>query len=72
MDRLIRRAGAERVSSSASERLAQILEGIATLLTKDAVRFARHARRTTVTSEDIDAAYYHHGLEITGKAPENF
>ena len=70
IDRLIRRAGAQRVSSSASERMAQILEEIGTRLTKDALRFARHARRGTVTSADVDAAFSSWGSG--GKAPEKF
>lgn len=57
VDRLIRRAGAQRVSSSASERLAEILEWIGTQMAKEALRFAQHAKRSTVTSADIDAAF---------------
>jgi len=57
VDRLIRRAGAQRVSSSAGERLAQILEEIGTRLTKDALRFARHAGRNTIKTEDMDLAH---------------
>ena len=50
--------------------MARILEEIGTRLTKDALRFARHAGRGTVTSEDVDAAYYSWGCG--GKAPEKF
>jgi len=70
VDRLIRRAGAQRVSSSASERLAEILEWIGTQMAKEALRFAQHAKRSTVTSADVDAAFSSWGSR--GKAPEKF
>ena len=56
LDRLIRRAGAKRVSESASERLAEILEQIALDLSQKAITFASHAHRSTVTASDFDAA----------------
>ena len=56
LDRLIRKAGAKRVSQSASEKLAEILEQIGLELSQKAITFASHAGRSTVTSEDFVAA----------------
>ena len=56
LDRLIRIAGALRVSESASEKLAEILEQIGLDISKQALAFAHHAGRSTVMSEDFDAA----------------
>jgi histone H3/H4 len=56
LDRLIRKAGAERVSEDAAEELGRILEEVAQDISKQAIELARHAKRKTVTGEDIKLA----------------
>jgi len=56
IDRLIRKAGAERVSEDAAMELSKILAEVATDISKQAIELARHAKRKTVTSEDIKLA----------------
>jgi histone H3/H4 len=56
IDRLIRKAGAERVSEDAAEELGKILSEVAMDISKQAIELAQHAKRKTVTSEDIKLA----------------
>ena len=51
--RLVRKAGAERVSEEASVALVEILEEKAEEIAKKAVSLAKHAGRKTVKKEDI-------------------
>ena len=57
IDRLVRKAGAGRVSAEAAEALRDILETVATDIGKVAVDFARHAKRKTVVEDDVKLAF---------------
>ncbi len=56
VDRLIRKAGAYRVSEKAAIALREILEEIAIEISREAIELANHANRRTVTDEDIKLA----------------
>ncbi len=56
MHRIIKKAGAERVSESAAKALAKELEGIGLKISKEAIDYAMHAGRKTVKAEDIEIA----------------
>ena len=56
VEKLIREAGADRVSDSAAMELAEVLEKIGAGISEKAIRFAKHAGRKTVTSADIKLA----------------
>ena len=53
IERLIKRAGAERVSDSAVEELADYLEEEVIKIASSAIKLSKHANRKTVTREDI-------------------
>ena len=57
VDKLIRKGGAERVSEGAARLLGEHLEALATEVAREAIRFAEHAKRKTVKSEDIKLAW---------------
>jgi len=56
VDKLIRKAGAERVSEDASKALAKVLEEEAIDVAREAVTLAEHAGRKTVKKEDVELA----------------
>lgn len=56
IDRIIRKAGADRVSEEAAQELAKILEEIALGIASQANTFAQHAGRKTITAQDIQLA----------------
>ena len=56
MDKLMRKAGAARVSDSAKEALADVLEDIGVGLSTEALTFSQHAGRKTIIAADIKLA----------------
>jgi len=53
VERILRDAGAKRVSKSAAIEFADFLEMFASRLAKDAAELAEHSGRKTVTEEDV-------------------
>jgi len=56
MHKLIKRAGAERVSEESALALGRALEEIGVKIAKEAMDFANHAGRKTVKARDIEIA----------------
>jgi histone H3/H4 len=56
MERILKKAGAERVSREAAVLLANELEGIALDIAKASVDLAKHAGRKTVKADDVKLA----------------
>lgn len=56
MERLLKRAGAQRVSEKAKEELKEALESYAREVGENAIKYAKHAGRKTVKDEDIKLA----------------
>lgn len=54
--RIIKNAGAQRISKGAKEALTEILEDKGLEIASDAVRLAKHAGRKTVMKRDVDSA----------------
>lgn len=54
--RLLKNAGASRISDEAAIKLAEVLEEIGEDLARDATKLAKHAGRKTVKAEDIELA----------------
>ena len=56
VERIIKKAGAERVSADATETLSQLLEEHGIFLAKEAKKMADHAGRKTLRGADIRMA----------------
>ena len=56
MEKILRKAGAPRVSKDAANELALVLEDIGDIIAKDALEYARHAGRKTILGEDVKLA----------------
>lgn len=56
LEKLLRKAGAERVSASAVKELKNALLEISEKIAKDAIEMAHHAKRVTVKAEDVKLA----------------
>jgi len=56
VEKLIREAGADRVSDTAAMELAEVLEKIGLDISARAIKFAKHAGRKTITAADIKLA----------------
>jgi histone H3/H4 len=54
--RILRKAGAPRVSEEAVEELRKILEDIGMKIAEQAISLAQHAGRRTIKREDIEIA----------------
>ncbi len=53
MEKILREAGAERVSDRAKTAMKEVVEGIATQMAENAVDYAKHAKRVTIKEDDI-------------------
>ena len=53
VDRIIRKAGGQRVSESAAAALAEVLEEKGIKIAQKATEFSKHAKRKTITGDDI-------------------
>ena len=56
MYRILKKAGAERVSDESADELRRVIEAIADSIAKNAVDMASHASRKTIKSEDVKLA----------------
>ena len=56
IERIIRNAGAERVSEDAVEELRRAVQEAGDEIAQDAIDLANHANRNTVKKEDVEMA----------------
>jgi len=57
MERIIKKAGAQRVSEEAKKALAEVLEEFGEQVSRSALKFAIHAGRKTIKAADIKLAF---------------
>ena len=55
-ERILKKAGAKRVSKEAMEEFARVMEEKLLEITEEAVVLAKHAGRKTITQEDVRMA----------------
>ncbi len=56
LERILKKAGAERVSEEAEREMQEAVESYAEALAEASVALAKHAKRKTVMAEDIKVA----------------
>jgi DNA-binding protein len=56
MYRILKKAGADRVSDESAEELRRVIEEIALSIAKSAVEMSEHAGRKTVRGDDVKLA----------------
>jgi histone H3/H4 len=56
LERILKKAGASRISTKATEEYAKLLEEYAAVIAGEAALFAEHAGRNTVLEEDVSLA----------------
>ncbi len=56
MHKIFKKAGAERISEDAKEKLREIVEDYALEIARRAVALAKHAKRNTVMEDDVKLA----------------
>ncbi len=56
IDRIMRKAGAERVSEEGAEALREVMESLALDISRESIALAKHAGRKTVNAEDVKMA----------------
>lgn len=56
MYRILKKAGAERVSDESAEELRRVVEEIAQEIAKNSVEMSKHAKRKTIKAEDVKLA----------------
>jgi histone H3/H4 len=53
MTRILKKAGADRVTQESADELRRIVEDIASEIAKNSIEMAKHAGRKTIRAEDI-------------------
>ena len=56
VERVMRKAGAERISNDAVKAIADKAEILIEKLTVESIRLSKHAGRKTITKEDVELA----------------